>query len=42
MRIGMRNVSKVVEKETLILCAVTFLWKSCYLWGTLEKYGRAW
>ena len=40
--IRMRNVSKVVEKETLIFCSVILSWKSHNLWDTLEKYGRAW
>ena len=34
--------TKVVEKiKAHILCSVTFLRKSCRLWDSVEKYGRA-
>jgi hypothetical protein len=34
--------TKVVDEiKTLILCSVTFSWKSCCFWHNVEKYGRA-
>jgi len=34
--------TKVVEKiATRILCSLIFLRKSCSLWDSVEKYGRA-
>jgi len=34
--------TKVVDDiRTLILCSVTFSWKSCCFWHNVEKYGRA-
>ena len=34
--------TKVVEKiRTQILSSVTFSWKSCRLWDSVEKYWRA-
>ena len=29
------------ENRNTCLCSVTFFWKSCRLWGNVEKYGKS-
>jgi len=38
---GMFQTKHVQKTKTRILCSLTFFWKSCPLWDSVEKYGRA-